>query len=179
VSNTPAIVSDGFTHGVEQLAQPLECVVLALDGDQQCVRGGEHVQRDEAKRRRAVDKDEIVLRTDCLHGVSHPLFAVGSVDELDLRAGKIRGGGHHIEMLELNPAEASARDVGCSQENVIGCPLERIGFDSRSARRIALRIAIDQQSASLGDGEAGCEVYGSCGLPHPALLIGNRDDSGH
>ena len=166
-------------HGVEQLAQSLERVVLALEGYQQRVRGRQHVERDEPERRRAVDEDEVVLVADRLHRVSHPLLPLRRVDELYLGTRQIRRGGHDIQVLKLDSPQAGAPDVSRSDEDVVGRALEGATLDAGSTRRISLRIAVDQQGASLGDGEAGGEVYGGGGLPHPALLVGDRDDSGH
>jgi len=46
-------------HGVQQLAEPLEGVVLRLDGDQHLVAGHQGVQGQQAQRGRAVDEDVV------------------------------------------------------------------------------------------------------------------------
>ena len=51
--------------GVEQLRNSLERVVLALDGDEHPVRGGQHVQRDQSQGWRAVDDDDSRRRRRC------------------------------------------------------------------------------------------------------------------
>jgi hypothetical protein len=51
--------------------------------------------------------------------------------------------------------------------------------DADAAGRVALRVAIDEECALLRDGEAGGEVDGGRGLTDSALLVGDRDDSGH
>ena len=43
----------------EQLAEALECVVLALDGDHQLAGGREGIDREQTERRGAVDEDVI------------------------------------------------------------------------------------------------------------------------
>jgi hypothetical protein len=48
-----------------------------------------------------------------------------------------------------------------------------------TARRVALRVGVDEQRALLGDGERGGEIDRRRRLADAALLIGNRDDSGH
>ncbi len=41
------------------------------------------------------------------------------------------------------------------------------------------RVGIDEERPLFGDGEAGGEVDGGRRLPDPALLVSDRDDSGH
>jgi len=82
-------------------------------------------------------------------------------------------------MLKLDSLQAGAPDVSRSDENVVGRELEGTTLDAGATRRISLWIAVNQQGASLGDGEAGGEIYGGGGFPHPTLLVGDRDDSGH
>ena len=77
-------------HRIEQLAQPLQRVILALKGDEQRVGCGEHVERDQSKRWWAVNKDEIVLVAHKRDGVAHPAFATRQVHQFDLCASQIR-----------------------------------------------------------------------------------------
>jgi hypothetical protein len=51
--------------------------------------------------------------------VSHSLFAVWSIDELDFGSCEIRGSGYNIKVLELDPSETSAADVRRAEENVV------------------------------------------------------------
>ena len=50
----------------QELAQALEGVVLALDGDEHLVGRGQAVDRDQAERRRAVDEDVVEVVDDRL-----------------------------------------------------------------------------------------------------------------
>ena len=51
-------------HVAQELAQTLEGVVLALNGDEHLVRRGQAVDRDEAEGGRAVDEDEVEVVDD-------------------------------------------------------------------------------------------------------------------
>ena len=68
VSRTPLIASSGLRWsrtrliGGDELAQPLEGVVLALDRDQHRVGRGQGVDGEQAERRRAIDEDVVVVR---------------------------------------------------------------------------------------------------------------------
>src|SRR6266576_3608531 len=48
-------------HSVQQLRQAFECVVLALKRNEESISCHEHVNRDEAERRRAIDDDVVVV----------------------------------------------------------------------------------------------------------------------
>src|SRR5260221_129739 len=77
--------------GVEELAQALERVVFTLQWNEQRIRSREHVQGDKTKRRWAVDEDVVVLVAYERDGLTHPALSGGEADELDFRAGQIRG----------------------------------------------------------------------------------------
>src|ERR1043165_3252280 len=48
-------------NSVQELADPFEGVVLTLKRDQQSVGGSQHVERQQAERRRAVNQDVVVI----------------------------------------------------------------------------------------------------------------------
>ena len=50
----------------QQLPETLQCVVLALDGDQYLVGGSQSVDGDEPERRWAVDQNEVEITADSL-----------------------------------------------------------------------------------------------------------------
>ena len=52
-------------------------------------------------------------------------------------------------------------------------------LDAQGRRRISLRVEIHHQDAFATQGERCGDVHRRGGLTHPALLVGNRDDSGH
>src|SRR5215218_4276479 len=166
-------------HGVEELAQPLKRVVLALQGDDQRVSSGQHVQRDQTQRGGTVDEDELVFVPDGIHRVPHPPLSIRSVNELDLRASEVWRGWKHIQVLELDATQSSAGDVGGTEQNVVGCSLEGCAFDPSAAGSVPLRVSINEEDTPLGDSEARSEVYGGGGFTNATLLIGDRDDSGH
>ena len=58
-------------YRVEKLRESLQCVVLALQWDEQGICSGEHVYGDKAKSGWAVDKNEIVLGTHMGEGPAH------------------------------------------------------------------------------------------------------------
>jgi len=93
-------------HGVEQLRETFERVVLALNRDDHAVSGCQHVQREETERRRAVDHDVAVLVADISQGFAHPCFAPALIDELELGANQVLRRGDDVEIREMHVREA-------------------------------------------------------------------------
>ena len=164
---------------VEQLRKALEGVVLALDGDEHRVRCGEHVDGEQSQRGRAVDQDVVVSIADGSDGVVHRKLAVFAVDQLDLCAGEVRSRRRDIQVRELDRAENHVRERQLSDECVVYCFGELLSFQSEAARRISLRVAVNQQRPLLGHRQARREVYRRCRLADATLLIGDRYDLGH
>jgi hypothetical protein len=68
----------------EQLAEALEGVVLALDGDDQIVRGGQRVDRQQPQRWRAVEEHHLVVPIDPLQGFAEFALARHRAHQLHL-----------------------------------------------------------------------------------------------
>src|SRR4030088_3240633 len=62
---------------------------------------------------------------------------------------------------------------------MIGTDALRILHEAEPTRGIRLRIAIDEQRVYFSSRKGRSKVYGSRGLTHAALLIGNGDDASH
>ena len=72
VSSTPAMSSDGIERGADaaqrgdEIGEPFEREVLAVERNQHRVGGDERVQREQAERRRRVDEDVVeASRSGC------------------------------------------------------------------------------------------------------------------
>src|SRR5687768_9969919 len=82
-------------------------------------------------------------------------------------------------MFELHfPVNDLVERCGADQD-VVDCFRHLTASQSNSARRVALRVAINKQGSLFRDCQASCEIDGSCGLTHTAFLIGDSDDFGH
>ena len=78
----------------EQLAQPLQRVVLALDRHEELLGGGERVHGQQAERGRAVQEHEVEgVLLERLDGLLQPQLARELAHELDLGAGEVDRGG--------------------------------------------------------------------------------------
>src|SRR5690606_10816766 len=87
--------------GVQELRNPLERVVLALDRDQDSAGGSEDIEGDEAERRGAIYEYEIILRLDRLECRSKSGFPVRERHQLELRPDEVLGGGEGREERQL------------------------------------------------------------------------------
>ncbi len=54
-----------------------------------------------------------------------------------------------------------------------------VAAEAEGDRRVALRVEVDGKRLAAELGDAGAEVDGGRGLPHPALLVGDRVDESH
>ena len=84
----------------DEIGQPFEREVLAVQRDEHGVGGDQRVQRQQAERRRTVDDDESIAGAQRVDERAQPALAIGQRNELDFGAGKIAGGGDEVQMLE-------------------------------------------------------------------------------
>src|SRR5436305_6082543 len=75
---------------LHQLRKALEGVVLRLHRHEHAVRRGEGVDGERAERGRAVDEDEVVLRSSRSERLREIALAVSALCELDHGAGELR-----------------------------------------------------------------------------------------
>ena len=79
----------------------------------------------------------------------------------------------------MDPLHDGVRDLGLPDQHIIyGRPRRRI-LHAETARRVSLRIDIEDEGALFGNGERGAEVDRGRGLPDTALLVRDRYYVGH
>ena len=81
------VVPDEVDRG-DELRQPFQRVVLALDGDDDGVGGGERVHGQQAQRGRAVEHDVVVGSREVGQDASQPALALGQRRQFDLGSGE-------------------------------------------------------------------------------------------
>src|SRR5882762_734473 len=166
-------------HGVEELRETFERVVLALNRDDHAVGGRQHVQREEAERRRAVDDHIAVLVPQIPQGLAHARLAGALIHELELGAHQVLRRGDDIEIREVHVREARLGQRRAVDERLVERLADAIALDTDAARRVALRIGVDEQRLALGRRERGRKVYGSRRLADAAFLVCDRDYTCH
>jgi hypothetical protein len=163
---------------IQELAHALESEEFGLDGDEHRIGGRQRVHGEEAEARRAVDDHVVPTVADRSERVPQAKLPAGSPDKLDLRPGQLVLGGSEEETVELgrqdNPGERGFLD-----DDVVDARAVLVRADAQSARRVRLRIDVDEKGSLLGDRQPGGQVDSRRGLPDSALLVGDRDDSGH
>ena len=82
-------------------------------------------------------------------------------------------------MLELYAVNDRGLDPFGIQQDVVHRFSDLVPDEADATRRVALRIAIDEQDALFRRGQGGGEVHGGGGLSDSTFLIGNSDDAGH
>ena len=161
-----------------QLGDPLERVVLALEGDEDAVGGGERVQGEEAEARGAVDEDVVVLADDGRERLFQPVLAGHDAHELDLGPGQVAVGGHERQVLEVGRHhELGERSL--LDERLVEARPGLAGLAAEAGGQVALGVGVHGEDPPLGGGQARGEVDRRRGLADPALLVGDRDGASH
>src|SRR6202040_1618748 len=83
---------------IQELRNALEGVVLALNRNEDAMRGREDVEGDEAERWRAVDDHDVVRALDRLERRTQGALAALAVPQLELGADQVLRGRQHVEM---------------------------------------------------------------------------------
>ena len=82
-------------------------------------------------------------------------------------------------MRELDASENDVRERAFANERVIDGSPYALAVEPYAARRVALRVAVYEQSSLFCNSKARGEIDGCGCLPHATFLIGNRDDPSH
>ena len=133
--------------GVHELAQPLQRVIFALDGDDDAVRRGERVDRKQPQRGRAVDEDIVELPAHLVKGALQDLFAALLGDELHFRAREVDVRGQDGERCKLG-GEQVLFAVLSLDEHLIDGLFQRALGKAEARRGVALRVDVDEQHFS-------------------------------
>src|SRR6185503_7209487 len=89
------------SNRAEQMAQPFERVVLALNRDQHGPGRGERVEGKESERRWGVDEDEVVTVLDVAKGLLEPILPPFHPRKFDLGADQSLARRDEVEVRDL------------------------------------------------------------------------------
>jgi hypothetical protein len=133
---------------LEEIHQTIGGPGRHLAGDEDEVGRGDAALRERAKRRRAIDHDELVLPEDGLEGARQEIFALGALLERVGDPLKPDVGGHDVEARHLGfPDEAHDRDRRLRYDSRIFSLMARFAASS-SAAGSDFRISPSQRSMS-------------------------------
>ena len=118
-------------HRPDEIGEPFEREVLAVQRDQHRIGGDEPIQRQQAERRRAIDEDVVVVGAQRVEHPLQPALAIGKRDELDFGAGEVLVRGNEGELFDTSRLnERFGRAVG--QERFVRCsPFGTLDRDCR------------------------------------------------
>ena len=161
-----------------QLRQPLERVELALDRDDDRVRRGQAVDRQEAQRGRAVQDDVLIGLPGRCQTRPQSRFPGEGTHQFHLGAGQINSRRGHPETLH----STVHHHLG-ERPRLVQAFVDRraeLGLvNAEAAGGIPLWVHVHQQHLPPKGGQARAQVYRGRGLPDSALLVHNRENAAH
>jgi hypothetical protein len=164
--------------GAQDVGQPLEGEVLALEGHDHPVGGDEAVQGEEPEGGRAVHEDVLVVPGHPLEGVPEPVLPPLRPGELQLGAHEVAARRDEVEELELGAAH-DLPEGAAVEEDVVDRGLHPVPGDPEGGAGVPLGVEVHEQGPALGRGQGGREVDGGGRLADPALLVRDGDDPPH
>jgi len=172
-----ACVAELAEHAVHH-RDAFERVILALQRDENAITRGKSIERGNAKRRRAINQDNVKSSTvqngferlrDALQMIFHP------------RHFQIGGAQIHFARNDFEPLVSRWFDffeeISFTEQNAIRARAFDF-FQADAAGRVGLWVEIKKQHALAERGEAGGKVDGGGGFSHATFLVGDGDDFG-
>lgn len=161
----------------QELAEALQRVVLALDGDQHLGAGHESVHGQQTEGRRAVDEDVVERLLIGLDGALQPALTGHQRHQLDLGTGQIDGCRGTEEALDVRDRLDHVGERLALHQDVVDRGDLGVVVDSESRGGVSLRVEVDHQNPGTVQGQRSGEVDRGGRLPHAALLVGNHHHS--
>ena len=142
---------------------------------QHAIRGGKRIERQDAQRRRAIHEDQIELAglADRLQGYRQPQQMILRPGELHVRAAQIHFARNQREPVEGRGFDLVGQRSFPKQRAIRARPLDFL--HPHAARRIGLRIQVEQEHALARGREARRQIHRRGGFADSTLLVGNRD----
>ena len=172
-------------HRAQQLAHPLQRVVLALDRDQDLLPGHQRVDGEQAERGRAVDEHVVQpfargLLIGQVGGQRPPQPGLPGHqrDQVDLRAGQVDGGGQHGQTGQIRTLPHQLVHRPLVDERLVDARCALFVLDAQRGGGVALGVEVDEQHLLAPLGEAGGHVHRGRGLAHAALLVRDHEHPG-
>ena len=152
-----------------------ERVVFALEGNEQPIGGRKNIQRENAKRRRAIDHDQVVFTgiDDGSERILESEKMIFQTREFDFRAAHIDFARHEGKALVSGGLNFLRKRCFAEQGSVSAGALAF--FEADAAGGVRLGIEIEQENALAVCRQAGGDVDAGRCFPHAAFLIGDCD----
>ena len=160
--------------GIQQLRQPFQRIIFALQRYEQAVGQRQRIDREQAERRRAIDKDIIIEWGERPHGAAQLVFTRNGVDQLHLCASQLNRRRHQVQIAKAAFADDRSRRRTADQ-HVIHAMRNLAAVHAQAAGRVALRIHIDQQHFFAALAQRSRKIHRCRRLGHAAFLVDDGD----
>ena len=153
---------------LQQARQPFQCIVLALERDQDSIGGGETIQGQQPQGGWAVDHNEFVGLARHCKSQLEPSFSVLEGNHFDLGTHQVWTGCDEVKGFEFR-GPGHLCEALLAQQNFVD--LRARVYHAERARRVGLRVQVDEERGPPGQCEVGREVYRRRRFTDSALLI--------
>ena len=161
--------------GIQQIAQPLQGVILALDGNQQGVGGAQPIQGQQLQGGGAVDEDKVIALLHLADGVLQPELPAVQANQLHRGPGQGLVGGGHVRPFGGHDGLGQGR---APQNHVIDARGTGL-VQAKAGGGVALGVEVAHQHPRPLGGEGGGQIDAGRGFAHAALLIDNGNAFAH
>ena len=119
----------------------------------------------------------VAFPKELLHGLVQQIIAVLELGDFQFSAAQIDGCRDHVETGEIRALPLDFRNGHTTFKNVVYRRFAGFMPHAKGCRAITLGIHIDNQYPRAVLCEGGGKIHGRGGLPHPALLVGDRNQT--
>ena len=171
--------SDGIERGADaaerrdEIGEPFEREVLAVERNQDRVGGDERVEREQPERRRRVDEDVVEAAARSRSStVRRRCSRCGSETSSISAPGQIAVGRDERESGDgrrQQKRRGSSTSVGQRLVDRAGC--RRLPLQANAARQIALRVHVDEEDALVRERQRGGRLMAVVVLPTPPFWL--------
>ncbi len=176
---------EGFldlVDSLEQLRQTFEREELTLQRHQDGVRRGHRVDGQQIERRRTVDQHVCVGQAalaafvEMHERIAQPIGPIARLADFELKPVEIHGRGNDVQVGN-RCRQRGVTDRGFAGQHVVGRKPPVTAIDAEPGRRIALRVAVDNEDRFPRGRERCSEIDRRRGFADAALLVGDRQDA--
>ena len=138
---------------------------------------GERVEGEEAERRLAVDKNDVVIAEHGLERALQCVLASHLAHELELCGRQIDIARQQVEILDIRVHDHFVDMTMLVGDQVVDGEFKCAWVDPEGDGDCPLRIEVDEEHTSAVAGEGRAEAHGGGRLSDATLLVHHRDDA--
>ena len=163
---------------IEKLGDPFKRKIFRLHRDQDRISSDQGIEREQIKRGRAIQNDEVEFLAQGNQRVAKLEFPVLGVNQFEIDPNQVFVRWQYKEMFQFSRLKR-ALAIAFANQHFVSAVTVGVLSQTEAAGSIRLRIAIHQQRVQFGGSERGREINGSRGFSDATLLIGDSNNAGH